>query len=202
MKILSFIEDEYVEAVKNPDAFIFLFQNKEGEIFHIFYGPEKELKNLLIEGSVSWPMFIPFEKETQDIIRLVLKKQSANSQHKKESDGFVAAIDERGTLTIGGGDYTFVLDDIPGYKLPLCVKDINTFLIFVSHDGENLIKQGGFGSQKHLMIFYALEEFFGLETRKSVEDVVLGFVKDLRYEFTSAIQRGPYRESGGFYTYY
>ena len=107
-------------------------------------------------------------------------------------------IDNECRIQIGKGEETFRLE---GYRIDgkpwqgddsvLTLEGCATSLLFVASGEGPGIAQHGAGSQKQLLAFAAVAELFGEETRELVEDVLLGFSKDLWHRMAERMRDAP-----------
>lgn len=186
----------YTESFDDLEAFALLAANGYGERFHIFEGPEEQLKDLLVHGVTRWPMYIPYEEEKISVLQELLRNTPyLSSQDMRRASEFFdsvallqGALSEGGSpVVIGEGEERVIISDTEQFSL-FTVEGIETLLLFLAQGGTQWIVQNGFGSQKALLAFHAVEQFWGNETRDLFEDVVLGLDRALWHMMTDALQ--------------
>ena len=193
MRITHYENEKFAEELVNPEAFILLFQDANSETQYIFWGLDEDLKKLLIQGSIFWPL-MPYKVDTREAISAGLSGFEKTegfeylSEKIKEMELFQKAFpDDKSATSIGLGTHIF---DIEEPELSISVEGIDTYLAFAIKDGKELIGRNGLGSQKALMVYDAVESFFGHEARSLLEDIILGFDKELWYKFARGFNKG------------
>ena len=191
MKLERFKDDELVETMEAWDALVFLAMDSQGRPYHLFdigTSSSEIFRDLVIHGVVHWPMFWPYDKDTQQCIQGVLRDvpfvdlshEAFVSEELRKAAWFSDILERGDEISLGTGPEMYRFEGLSfSRNQPFVLSGVETSLVFVRENGKNLIARSGMGTDKKLLTFYAVEVLFGKDVRDLLEDVILGLSREL-----------------------
>ena len=198
MYVKRLLDGQRVEELKDVTAILLLVMQDNGKPVCFIEGDDTEIRELFAHCATRWPMVLPYEEDTRVLFEELLMTApfSHDDPAQRISDEFRCA----GLLGPDAGEEAIRVGDGPGACVvrgsslvagPFLVHGITHSLFFVRQGDCMLIGQSGAGSQKNLLVFYAIERLYGAEKRELVEDLLLGLQRNQWHRMAAMMRDVP-----------
>lgn len=165
------------ETLDNVEALMLLVDNRKG-LYGFFNGPTDLLHKIFLEGSLNWPMFIPWEEEKRRAIIDCIMPYCKDDTEK-------VVLISRGLATgeyldpNDRGDVDFSIKDGGTASNPLEIRSIHDALLFLSCGGETMIASDGGGLSKTALMIFGAGMLLGEIAEQDLRDTIYGNMADL-----------------------